>query len=145
MWTLHHPNNCESGSGSNRTMPNANLAAFDTVDSDLELLLRQGQGFPWFWLTVCYHPFGLLFPSDVGMTIAAFLLTFIILLIITLECAGPEEKHPYVPKRLRPPQNMSFKLMLKAMDCCVAPLFKTLTNMKVRRRYRPQGHRSTRP
>ena len=36
MWTLHHPNDCESGSGSNQTTPNANLAAFDTVDSDSE-------------------------------------------------------------------------------------------------------------
>ena len=36
MWTLHHPNECESGPGTNRTMTNANLAAFDTVDSDSE-------------------------------------------------------------------------------------------------------------
>ena len=36
MWTLHHPNNCESGSGSIRTTTKTNLAAFDTVDSDTE-------------------------------------------------------------------------------------------------------------
>ena len=36
MWTLHHPNECESGSRTNKTMTNANLAAFDTVDSDSE-------------------------------------------------------------------------------------------------------------
>ena len=35
--------------------------------------------------------------------------------------------------------------MLKAMDRCTAPLVKTLTNMKVRHRYQPQGHRSTGP
>ena len=36
MWTLHHPNECESGSGTNKTTTNANLATFDTVDSDSE-------------------------------------------------------------------------------------------------------------
>ena len=36
MWTLHHPNICESGSGPNKTTTNANLAAFNTVDSDTE-------------------------------------------------------------------------------------------------------------
>ena len=36
MWTLHYPSECESGSGPNKTTPNANLAAFDTVDSDSE-------------------------------------------------------------------------------------------------------------
>ena len=36
MWTLHHPNECESGPGTNRATTNANLAAFDTVDSDSE-------------------------------------------------------------------------------------------------------------
>ena len=36
MWTLHHPNECESGQGNQRTTTNANLAAFDTVDSDSE-------------------------------------------------------------------------------------------------------------
>ena len=36
MWTLHHPNECENGSGSTKTTTNANLAAFDTVDSDTE-------------------------------------------------------------------------------------------------------------
>ena len=34
MWTLHHPNDCVSSSGTNRSAPNANLAAFDTMDSD---------------------------------------------------------------------------------------------------------------
>ena len=36
MWTLHHPNECESGSRVTKTTPNANLAAFDTMDSDSE-------------------------------------------------------------------------------------------------------------
>ena len=36
MWTLHHPNDCESGSGFNKTMTNSNHTAFHTVDSDSE-------------------------------------------------------------------------------------------------------------
>ena len=36
MWTLHHRNECESGSGADKAAPNANLAAFDTMDSDSE-------------------------------------------------------------------------------------------------------------
>ena len=36
MWTVHHPKDCESGTGSQKTTTNANLAAFDTVDSDSE-------------------------------------------------------------------------------------------------------------
>ena len=36
MWTLHHPSECESDPETNRTTTNANLAAFDTVDSDFE-------------------------------------------------------------------------------------------------------------
>ena len=34
MWTLHHPNDCESGKTASNTTANANLAAFDTLDSD---------------------------------------------------------------------------------------------------------------
>ena len=34
MWTLHHPKDCESGTGSHKTTANANLTAFNTVDSD---------------------------------------------------------------------------------------------------------------
>ena len=36
MWTLHHPKDCESGSGSCKTTANANIATFDMVDSDSE-------------------------------------------------------------------------------------------------------------
>ena len=36
MWTLHHPTECESGTGNDRATTNANLAAFDTLDSDSE-------------------------------------------------------------------------------------------------------------
>ena len=34
MWTLHHPKDCESRSGPNRSSANANLTAFDTMDGD---------------------------------------------------------------------------------------------------------------
>ena len=36
MWTLHHPTECESGTGNDRATTNANLATFDTMDSDSE-------------------------------------------------------------------------------------------------------------
>ena len=36
MWTLHHPNDCEKGSGANKTTTNANLATFDMMDSNSE-------------------------------------------------------------------------------------------------------------
>ena len=129
MWALHDPNDCESSSGSNHSVPNADLAAFDTMDSDSdqECLLCQGQGFPWFWLTLCYDHFWLLFLDDMGMMIAAFFLMTSLLFILMLECISPEEMHPYVPKRLRPPKNLWTKLMLKAMDCCTTPLVKMIT------------------
>ena len=34
MWTLYHPNECEAGKAATTASPNANLAAFDTMDSD---------------------------------------------------------------------------------------------------------------
>ena len=36
MWTLHHPNDCEAGQKNQTPSTSANLAAFDTVDSDSE-------------------------------------------------------------------------------------------------------------
>ena len=34
MWMLHHPNDCEAGKTAPSTTTNANIAAFDTMDSD---------------------------------------------------------------------------------------------------------------
>ena len=34
MWTLHHPKDCEVGKAASTATLNANLAAFDTMDSD---------------------------------------------------------------------------------------------------------------
>ena len=36
MWTLHHPSDCEAGKSNTEPSANANLAAFDTYDSDSE-------------------------------------------------------------------------------------------------------------
>ena len=36
MWTLHHPSECEAGQTATTTNPKANLAAFDTLDSNSE-------------------------------------------------------------------------------------------------------------
>ena len=36
MWTLHHPNDCEEGKTAPSPSTNANLATFDTMDSDSE-------------------------------------------------------------------------------------------------------------
>ena len=36
MWTLHHPNDCEAGKTKQTPSTNANLATFNTVDSDSE-------------------------------------------------------------------------------------------------------------
>ena len=36
MWTLHHPNECEANKAMTSTSTNANIAAFDTMDSDSE-------------------------------------------------------------------------------------------------------------
>ena len=80
-----------------------------------------------------------------GMTIAAFLLTFSILLIIMLDSSGPAEQQPHVPKSFRPPKDMCIKSMLKTIRCCAEPLFDTITEIKVRRRTRTQCHRSAGP
>ena len=34
MWTLHHPKECEAGKTTTRSAANANIAAFDTMDSE---------------------------------------------------------------------------------------------------------------
>ena len=36
MWTLHHPNDCEAKKATTSLSANANIAAFDMVDSDSE-------------------------------------------------------------------------------------------------------------
>ena len=36
MWTLHHPNDCKANKTKTNTPTNANIAAFDTMDSDSE-------------------------------------------------------------------------------------------------------------
>ena len=94
---------------------------------------------------MCYHPLWLFIPNDVVMTIAAFLLTFSILLLITLDDYGSKEKQPYVPKRVRPPKNMWIKSMLKPMCLCAEFFCNKIANMRVRRKYRSQGPRIAGP
>ena len=36
MWTLHHPNDCEASKTTSSPSTDANIAAFDTMDSDSE-------------------------------------------------------------------------------------------------------------
>ena len=36
MWTLHHPNDCEANKATTSASTNANIATFDTIDSDSE-------------------------------------------------------------------------------------------------------------
>ena len=79
------------------------------------------------------------------MTIKAFLLTFSVLLVITLDGYGSEEKHPYVPKRFRPPKNVRIKSMLKPMCLCADLFFNKIANMRVRRKYCSQGPRVAGP
>ena len=104
-----------------------------------------GSRLPFFWLTVCYHSFWLLVPNDVGMMIAAFLLTFSFLLIMTLDGSGPEEQHLYVPKMFRPLKDMWIKSMFKTIKGCAEPLFNKIIEINVRCRHRTQGHQSAGP
>ena len=62
-----------------------------------------------------------------------------------LECDGPEEKQPYVPKRFRPPKYSWIKSALKTMIRSTEPLYKAINTMKVRRKYHPRGLRSAGP
>ena len=108
-------------------------------------MLRQNQGYPFFWLTICYHPFWLLIPNDVVMTIAAFLLTFSIMILITLDGDSNGVKQPYVPKRYRPPKYLWIKSMLKPMRLYADFVTYKIANMKVRRKYHSQGPRIAGP
>ena len=79
------------------------------------------------------------------MTIATFFLSFSVLLIITLDGTGPEEKQSYVPKRLRPHKSTWIKSMITFLLGCAEPLVATITNIKVRRRCHIQGTRRMGP
>ena len=108
-------------------------------------MLLQDQGYPWFWLTVCYHPLWLLIPNNVMMMISAFFLTFSVLALITLDCTGPAEKPPYVPKRLRPHKSTWIKSMIKRVGACAEPLVTTITRLKVHRWQQRQSPRRAGP
>ena len=75
------------------------------------------------------------------MTIAAFILTFSIILSITIEDTHLQEKQPYVPKRLRPHKSMWIKSMINLLMGCAEPLVSTINKLKVRRRRHTRGAR----
>ena len=72
-------------------------------------------------------------------------MTFCILILITFECADPEEKQPYVPKRFRPSKQRWIKSTLKTMIRSTDPFFKAINTMKVHRKYHSQRLRSGGP
>ena len=68
--------------------------------------------------------------------IAAIIWTFSIILIITIDGTHTQEKPKYVIKRRRPPKVLWIKSMIKTIQARSAPLFNTITNLKVNRRRR---------
>ena len=79
------------------------------------------------------------------LTIAAFILTFSIILSITIEDTHLQEKQPYVPKRLRPHKSMWIKSMIKLLMGYPEPLVSTINKLKVRRRRHTRGARRVGP
>ena len=79
------------------------------------------------------------------LTIAAFILTFSIILIITIEDTHLQEKQQYVPKRLRPHKSMWVKSMIKLLMGCAEPLVSTINKLKVRQRRHTRGARRVGP
>ena len=79
------------------------------------------------------------------LTIAAFILTFSIILSITIEDTHLQEKQPYVPKRLRPHKSTWIKSMIKLLMGCAEPLVSTINKLKVCRRRHTRGARRVGP
>ena len=142
----HHPRDCESSKATSHSAANANIAAFDTLDSDSdqERQLRQSQVLlTWLWLAITHNLLGLLLPDDVGMSITAFFLMSGLIFILILDCVNTWKPQPYVPKRLHPhppPKSLWIKSLLKAMNGCTSTMTKIINNMKVRCKYQPLGH-----
>ena len=79
MWTLHHSKHSKANNKGNDSSPWANMATFDTMDSDSDSQWCQGQVISWFWLTTL-----LVLPDDFGIAFFAFVhmtcfITFLIL------------------------------------------------------------------
>ena len=122
MWTLHHPKDCEASKATPHLAANANIAAFDTMDSDSdqEWQLCQSQVLPWFWLAITRNLLWLLLSEDMGMSIAAFFLMSCLIFTLILDCVDTWEQQPYVPKRHRPSKSLWIKYLLKAMNRCIS-------------------------
>ena len=75
----------------------------------------------------------------------AFFLTFSVIFLLILDCTGPVDKPPYVPKRLRPHKSTWIKSMIKCLMACAEPLVSTITRLRVRRRKQWRGPRRAGP
>ena len=139
MWTLHHPNNCEVGKTAPSASTNANIAAFNTMDSDSdqERWLHQSQVFTWFWLAVIQNILSWLLPDDVGLSLAAIFTVSGLIIYLILDGMAPQEQQPYVPKKRRRHKSRLFITLLNVLNQCTTTLMKSISNMKVRRQYHP--------
>ena len=101
MWTLHHPNDCEVGKTTTSAATNANIAAFDTMDSDSdqESWLHQSQVLTWFWLAITRNLLWWLLPDDVGLSLTAIFLMPGLIAFTILVFFAPWEPLPCVPKK----------------------------------------------
>ena len=144
MWTLHHPMDCKEGKAPTGTSTKAHIAAFDTVDSDLDMecRLRQSQSTSWLWLAMTNHILWLLLPFDMGLALHAFGVCTVIVLLLLTEAHAPEEPKVYVPKKQRPPESWWIKASLHASNRFLDAVEKMIMNIKTRRRYRPRQPRT---
>ena len=151
MWTLHHPNDCEAGKAAPSAITNANIAAFDTMDSDSnqERWLHQSQVLTWFWLAITQNIVWWLLPDDVGLMLAAIFMVSGLIIYLILEGIAPQEQQSYIPKKRCWRKSRLFIPILTALNQCATTLTKSISNMKVRCQYhlprlRYFGHRHKR-
>ena len=79
---------------------------------------------------------------DLGLALHTFGVSAVLLLLIIIEAYAPEGPKEYIPKKLRPPENLWIKAFYTAFNRFTAGLGKMINNIKVRRRYQPQKPRT---
>ena len=94
----------------------------------------------WLWLAITNNFLWLVLPEDVGMSLAAFCLTTVLVFTLILESSDSGGATPYMPKKQRPPKSLWMKSLIKAMNWCTSAMTKIINNLRVRCRYRPQHH-----
>ena len=131
IWTLHHPKDCKAWKASTGTTAKAHITTFDTVDSDLDMewRLRQNQALSWLWLAISNSLLWLVLPEDVGMSLAAFCLTTVLVFILILESYTQGGPKPYMLKKHRPPKSLRIKSLLKALNWCTMATMKIIINI----------------